>query len=111
VRVCVCVYVCVYMCARVCVCVCLCVCARVRACVVQCVCMCVRVRARACVCVCLRAIGAMYMNLTFPLLNVTCTNKPNFVHFCFLFVTGHLLYGTQGYKQLNLIYFFLDKEA
>ena len=105
------------MCVSVCVCafVCVCVCARararacVRACVVQCVCMCVCTR--VCVCVCLRAIGALYMNLTFPLLNVPCMSKPSFVHFCFLFVTGHLLYGTQGYKQLNLIYFFLDKEA
>ena len=63
------------------------------------------------VCVCLRAIGVLYMNLTFPLLNVMCTNKPSIVHFCFMFVTGHLVYGTYRYKQLNLIYFFPDKEA
>ena len=33
--------------------------------------------------VCLRAIGALYMSLTFPLLNVVYMNKLRFVHFCF----------------------------
>ena len=51
-------------------------------------------------CVFLRAIGVLYMNLTFPLLDVIYMNKPNFVHFCFLFVTGHLEIQT---AQVNLL--------